>query len=238
MRINSLIDSKELQKDVATLFSEEAHHLVRVLRVKAGQEIVLFDGAGQVAEAVLESVSKQLITARVQHRFSIPAPTVQIDLMQALPKLDRWDLILQKGVELGVRHIWPLKTQHTIFSPNEKRHKRWEKIILNAAQQCEVRWLPVLHSTQDLSFICTQLSEYDLVLVGSLYDGAQPLRKVLAGKTPKKVALLIGPEGDFSEKEVQLLQQAGAIPVSFGDRILRTETAAIFGLSVLAYEFF
>jgi len=238
MRINSLIDSQELQKDVVTLSSEEAHHLVRVLRIKVGQKIILFDGAGQVAEAVVETVSKQLVTARIQHRFSIPEPAVQIDLMQALPKPDRWDLILQKSVELGVQHIWPLKTQHTVFSPNEKRQMRWQKIILNAAQQCEVRWLPILHPTCNLSFICTQLVEYDLVLVGSLYEGAKPLRHILAGKTPKKVALLIGPEGDFSEEEVQLLHQSGAIPVSFGDRILRTETAALFGLSVLAYELF
>jgi 16S rRNA (uracil1498-N3)-methyltransferase len=98
-----------------------------------------------------------------------------------------------------------------------------------------VRWLPNLHLLEKFDAVLPRLGNYDLVLIGSLYDGAQPLRDVpMAGKT--KVALLIGPEGDFSPEEVAAAVAAGAVPVSFGDRILRTETAAIFGLSVLAYE--
>ena len=235
MRINSLVDVEELKKEVVTLSSEESHHLARVLRVQVGQEITLFDGQGNVAQGGVESISKTSVAVRVSHRTVIPAPAVQIDLIQAVPKPDRWDWVMQKAVELGVSNIFPILTQHTDFKPTEKKTLRWQKIVRNAAQQCEVRWLPQLHALNQIESVLSTLKEYDLVLIGSLYKGTKPFREVpIAGK--KKVALLIGPEGDFSPGEVDAAVTAGAVPVSFGNRILRTETAAIFGLSVLAYE--
>ncbi|MEN7973968.1 MAG: RsmE family RNA methyltransferase, partial [Verrucomicrobiota bacterium] len=113
MRINSLVDAGELEKEIATLSPEESHHLVRVLRVQAGQEIILFDGQGGVAEAVIESVSKTAVEARISNRWDVPKPEVDIDLIQAVPKPDRWELVLQKAVELGVATIKPVLTQHT-----------------------------------------------------------------------------------------------------------------------------
>ncbi len=235
MRINSLVAVGELEKDVIVLPSEESHHLARVLRVQPGQEITLFDGQGGVADATIDSVSKTAIEAHISKRWKVPPPAVQIDLIQAVPKPERWELVLQKAVELGASNIQPVLTQHTEFKPNPKKQERWQKIVLNAAQQCEVRWLPKLQPLEKFADLLPALGSYDLVLVGSLYEGATPLREVpFIGKS--KVALLIGPEGDFSKEEVEAAIQAGAIPVSFGDRILRTETAAIFGLSVLAYE--
>jgi len=235
MRINSLVDAGELEKDLMVLSPDESHHLARVLRVRTGQEIVLFDGCGGVAEATIETVSKSAIEARVSKRWKVPRPGTEIDLIQAVPKPDRWELVLQKAVELGATAIRPVLTKHTDFKPSPKKQERWQKIVLNAAQQCEVRWLPTLQPLEKFDAILPTLGSYDLVLVGSLYKGAKPFREVsFSGK--KRVALLIGPEGDFSREEVNAAIQAGAVPVSFGDRILRTETAAIFGLSVLAYE--
>jgi 16S rRNA (uracil1498-N3)-methyltransferase len=235
MRINSLVDAAELKKDVAVLSPEESHHLARVLRVQAGQEITLFDGQSGVAEGIIDAVSKTAVEVRISKRWRVPQPAVEIDLIQAVPKPERWELVLQKAVELGATAIRPILSQHTEFKPNPKKQERWGKIVLNAAQQCEVRWLPELKPLEKLEAALPSLAAYDLVLVGSLYGGAKPFREVsVRGK--KRVALLIGPEGDFSSEEVEAMVEAGAVPVSFGDRILRTETAAIFGLSVLAYE--
>jgi 16S rRNA (uracil1498-N3)-methyltransferase len=235
VRINSLVDAGELEKEVATLSSEESHHLARVLRVQPGQEIILFDGEGGVAEGIIEAVSKATVEVRVSKSWKVPRPGIEITLIQAVPKPDRWELVLQKAVELGATAIRPVLTQHTEFWPNPKKEERWGKIVLNAAQQCEVRWLPTLQPLERLGAVLPTLGSYDLVLMGSLYEGAKPFREVpMAGK--KRVALLVGPEGDFSREEVAAAVAAGAVPVSFGDRILRTETAAIFGLSVLAYE--
>lgn len=235
MRINSLVESGELEKAVATLSPEESHHLARVLRVQPGQEITLFDGRGGVAEAVIEAAGKAAVAARISRRWTVPPPAVEIELIQAVPKPDRWELVLQKAVELGATSIQPILTQHTEFKPNPKKQERWDKMVLNAAQQCEVRWLPHLQPLKPMEAILPTLGAYDLALIGSLYEEPKPFREVdFAGK--KRVALLIGPEGDFAREEVGAAVQAGAVPVSFGDRILRTETAAIFGLSVLAYE--
>ena len=235
MRINSLVDVGELEKEFITLSPEESHHLARVLRAQPGQEITLFDGQGGVAEGCIESISKTTVDVRISNRRKTPKPPVEIDLIQAVPKPDRWELVLQKAVELGATTIRPILTQHTEFKPNPKKQERWNKMVLNAAQQCEVRWLPKLQPLEKMADVLSSLVEYDLVLIGSLYEGAKPLRDVsFSGKT--KVALLVGPEGDFSEVEVNAAIQAGALPVSFGDRILRTETAAIYGLSVLAYQ--
>ncbi|MDZ8118762.1 RsmE family RNA methyltransferase [Pontiella agarivorans] len=235
MRINSLVDAAELEKGIAVLSPEESHHLARVLRVQPGQEITLFDGQGGVAEGAIETVSKTAVEVRVSNHWKVPKPEVEIDLIQAVPKPDRWELVLQKAVELGATTIRPVLTKHTEFKPNPKKQARWSKIVLNAAQQCEVRWLPDFQPLEKYDAVVPTLGNYDLVLVGSLYEGTRPFRAVdIEGK--KRVALLIGPEGDFTEAEVQAAVDAGAVPVSFGERILRTETAAIFGLSVLAYE--
>ncbi len=235
MRINSLVEASELEKAVAVLSPEESHHLARVLRVQPGQDITLFDGRGGVAEATIETVSKTAVEARIAKKWIVPKPAVEIALIQAVPKPDRWELVLQKAVELGATAIQPVLTKHTEFKPNAKKQERWDKIVLNAAQQCEVRWLPELRPLEKIAALTPALAEYDLVLIGSLYEGTRPFRAVdFDGKA--NVALLIGPEGDFSEEEVAAAVEAGAVPVSFGDRVLRTETAAIFGLSVLAYE--
>jgi 16S rRNA (uracil1498-N3)-methyltransferase len=188
-----------------------------------------------VADAVVESVSKTSVEARISRRWNVPKPAAAVNLVQAVPKPDRWELVLQKAVELGATAIQPILTQHTEFRPHPRNQERWEKIVLNAAQQCEVRWLPQLRPLGTLDVVLSSLESYDLVLIGSLYEGARPLREADL-KEKKRVALLIGPEGDFTEEEVDAAVNAGAVPVSFGERILRTETAAIFGLSVLAYE--
>lgn len=235
MRINSLVDTGELEKETAVLSPEESHHLARVLRVQPGQEITLFDGRGGVADAQVQTVSKTAVDVRISKRWNVPSPAARIDLIQAVPKPDRWALVLQKAIELGVSNIQPVLTQHTEFKPGGKKAERWRKIVLNAAQQCEIRWLPTLQPLEKFEAVLPALKHYDLVLIGSLYENSQPFRQIsFSGKS--RVALLIGPEGDFSEEEVSAAVQAGAIPVSFGNRILRTETAAIFGLSVLAYE--
>jgi 16S rRNA (uracil1498-N3)-methyltransferase len=239
MRINSLVSSAVMAEDCFDLPPEESHHIARVLRAGPGLEMTVFDGRGAVAEVVIESVHKRAVSVRVLSRSFVPAPLVRVDLFQAVPKLERWELVLQKAVELGAAAIYPLRTQRTEFRPNDKQGDRWKKIVQHAAQQCEVRWLPELHEVMSLSDAMSLFCDYDALFIGSLYPGAKPFKEALGGGAGlKRVALLIGPEGDFTEEEVAQSVGAGATPVSFGSRILRTETAALYGLSVLAHELF
>ncbi|MEI8206087.1 MAG: RsmE family RNA methyltransferase [Kiritimatiellales bacterium] len=259
MRINSFTPPGTLKNDLVVLSPEESHHLARVLRVEAGQELTLFDGQGTRAEGVVDAVTKKEVTVRITARETVPPPAVEITLIQAVCKPDRFELILQKATELGVRRIQPVITKNASLPAGkiEKMAERGESIIRNAAQQCGTAWLPDIQGLEKIDRIIPTLGKFDAVFIGSLHPEARPFKEAfrnlskaagtaairtasvsLALPNIKTAALLIGPEGDFTAEEVNAAVAAGAIPVTFGSQILRTETAAIFGLSVLAYELF
>lgn len=243
MRINSFVPPGELKGDRIALSPEESHHLARVLRVEAGQELSLFDGEGTRAEGVVDSVTKKEVTVRITSRETVPPPTVEITLIQALCKPDRFELILQKATELGVRRIQPVITKNASLPAGkiEKMAERGGTIIRNAAQQCGTAWLPIFQTLEKMNTLFPTLGKQDVIFIGSLHPNARPFREVFQTLEKSKIktaALLIGPEGDFTKEEVDAAVAAGAVPVTFGTQILRTETAAIFGLSVLAYELF
>jgi len=255
MRINSFVTPEVLKADLVVLSPEESHHLARVLRVEAGQELTLFDGQGTRAEGVVDAVTKKEVTVRITARETVPPPAVEITLIQAVCKPDRFELILQKATELGVRRIQPMITKNASLPAGkiEKMAERGKAIIRSAAQQCGAAWLPDFQPLEKIEAILPTLGKFDAVFIGSLHPEAKPFKEAfrslasagwkpavrIAGILPAlRVALLIGPEGDFTAEEVNSAVAAGAIPVTFGSQILRTETAAIFGLSVLAYELF
>lgn len=243
MRINSFVTPDALKADIVALSPEESHHLSRVLRVEPGQELTLFDGQGTRALGQIEAVTKKEVTVRVTERESIPPPNVELTLIQAVCKPDRFEMILQKATELGVRNIIPVITENASLPTGkiEKMVSRGEAIIRNAAQQCGTAWLPNFQCLKNQlrwgTELIPRLGKYDVVFIGSLHPNARPFKESFQGlEKVRTAALLIGPEGDFTEDEVNAAVEAGAIPVTFGKQILRTETAAIFGLSVLAYE--
>jgi 16S rRNA (uracil1498-N3)-methyltransferase len=234
MRINCLVESARWAESRIVLSLEQSHHLARVLRVTEGQELTVFDGKGQVAIGTVDQLSKREVCLALCERWQAPKPVAELELIQALPKPDRWEWVLQKAVELGATAIRPVITQHTESRFSEKKVKRWHQIIQGAAEQCEVRWLPMLHPVQPLMEVLPRLNLYERSLIASLYPGAQALQEVEL-KGVQSVSLLIGPEGDFTQEEVDAAVDAGAQSVSFGPRILRTETAAIYGLSILSH---
>ena len=241
MRINSYTPPGTLKDDLVALSPEESHHLARVLRVEAGQELTLFDGQGIRADGVVDAVTKKEVTVRITARETVPPPAVEIILIQAVCKPDRFELILQKATELGVRRIQPVITKNASLPAGkiEKMAERGEAIIRNAAQQCGTAWLPDFQGLEKMAAVFPMIGKFDAVFIGSLHPNARPFREAFRSLDKSKIqtaALLIGPEGDFTAEEVNAAVAAGAIPVTFGNQILRTETAAIFGLSVLAYE--
>ncbi len=242
MRIHTFAASEELQKELCFLSAESSHHLARVLRVQVGQAVSVFDGNGNGADAEVDSVSKSSVVLRINNRWTAKQPRVEITLIQALPKGVKLDLILQKSVELGCHEIIPLQSANSIVkvkSDDSSKSERWNKIALNAAEQCGTCWLPKISDVCSVDQLLPKLSGYDLVLIGALDENTRPLKTVLREADQngvKKVAVLIGPEGDFSPAEMNAFRDAGAVGVTFGSQILRTETAALFAMSALAYE--
>ncbi len=225
----------------------EAHHLLHVLRATEGEAVVVFDGAGQQARATVGRSSAAGVELRLlEPPHAVAAGAVELRLYQAIPKGPRMDLVIEKATELGAARIVPVLTQRVIvrLDPPQAaaRVARWMRIAAAAAKQCGTPRLPEVSAVQPFETALREAATADCCLAGLLSGQPQPLRDVVRAAAarptpPRHVALLIGPEGDFTPAEAQAILAAGAVPVSFGARVLRTDTAALFGLSVLAAEF-
>jgi len=226
-----------LENERVILEGEPHHHLRNVLRIRPGSIIVLLDGLGQCCEALLEQLQSDHGTARVTRRWQAEDRTLPIILLQALPKGDKFDLVLQKGTELGIRCFQPVETVHAIPQLNRakqsKRQQRWQRIVNEAARQSRRCFLPKVKPLQKLATVLdNSSSELKLVLWES---GAVPLAKALPQDPPAEVSLLAGPEGGFSAAEIEAVTATGFQAVHLGPRILRTETAGLAAASILQY---
>ncbi len=222
-----------------SLTGDEARHLSQVLRIKPGEKITVFDGRGRRAAAAVLTVSRDHVSLKLAAAQSPPPPLPVITLAQAIPKGKNMDLIVQKAVELGIATIQPLVTRHTIVQPGEGKSDKWRRNALEACKQCGQDTLP--HIADCLLFerwLATQSEAAGLKIIASLAPGCKPLREVLhAYPGTTSATLLVGPEGDFSTAETSAALAAGFLPVSLGSIVLRVETATLFCLSALRYEF-
>ena len=241
-----LIDASQWAADDIELAPDESHHLVQVLRARPGECVGLFTGQGHTAQATFIAVRQKRALVRVlpATRRVMPPPSVAVTLIQAIPKHALMDGIIQKAVELGVQVIQPLMTERVIVRLSagvaEQRRDRWQKIALEATRQCGVAWMPSVLPVRSLPETMADLVRFDLCLVGSLHADARPFREAVTKAhmhLVKNIALIIGPEGDLTETETTVLRDAGAQLVSFGNAVFRVETAALYGLSLLHYEF-
>lgn len=223
----------------AVLTGDEARHLAQVLRIKRGETITVFDGQGRRAPAEVLNVSRDQVSLKLGEAVSPAAPLPAITLAQAIPKGKNMDLIVQKAVELGVSAIQPLVTRNTVVQPGEGKSDKWRRNALEACKQCGQDTLPAIADPQPFDrWLASRSEAPGLKLIASLAPGALPLRETLRlnpGTTA--VTLLVGPEGDFSPGETTAALAAGFLPVSLGPIVLRVETATIFCLSALRYEF-
>lgn len=229
--------------DELLLPAEEVHHLHTVMRERVGAPVTAFDGAGRSAECEIVELDRRHARLRVVQQHVQPRPTPEFILLQGIPREQKMDLLIQKATELGALRIQPVQTDHAVVRLREDnedaKRERWQRIALNAAKQCGTNWVPVVEPVRPLLACLTEMPRVDLLLVCSLEPDAQPLRAVMQAARearPATVAILVGPEGDFSARERAAARNAGARAVRLGDSILRSETAAIFVLSVLSYE--
>lgn len=238
------IDPADWNREIVELSAEESRHAARVLRVREGSVVKLVNGCGGVGKASVVSADKRRVTLRIVERQTIAAPCPRIDLIQAVVREQKMDWIIQKATELGVSEILPVRTTNSIVQLGEERASaktdRWSRIALEAIKQSGNPWLPVIEAPCRLDEYLARREAGVPLLVGALGVGARALREVLrelVGKRPARVAVLIGPEGDFAPAEMEAILGRGGLPVGFGPTVLRAETAAVFALSALRYEF-
>lgn len=237
------VPSHAWNPDRLALDGGEAHHAVDVLRLKAGDRATLFNGEGSEAEAEIVKASRQGVELRrVAVHKSAPL-ACRVTLAQAVPKGKNMELIIEKATELGAAGIVPLLSERTVIRGTEDDHVRkqhkWQRVAVEACKQCGQNWLPKVHTPKTPKAFFESAERYDLMLIASLQNDSQPLKKLLAEYGPKKpasVLILVGPEGDFTPAELSLAKSHGCRPLTLGPIILRTETAALYCLSVLNHE--
>ena len=222
---------------------KELHHLVDVVRLREGDEITVLDGIGGLYEAKLTSCTRDVAVGEIKNRRQIKPPLVEVTLFVGLPKSDKMDMIVQKATELGAQRVIPLLCQRSVPHPSaeraERRVARWRQIAVAASKQSRRPFFPVISNLLHFDEALEE-SHSDLKLVFAPYMssvGPNRLKDVLGQNIgAKEISIFIGPEGGFTEDEVSQATSAGAIPVSLGENILRTETAAIAALSIVLYE--
>ena len=229
----------EIAGQTATITGDDAHHISRVLRMKAGDALSLCDGAGHELDAVISSISPDAITCALgDPRESEVESPVHVTLFQCLPKTGKMELIVQKCTELGVFAIVPVNSARCVVVPGkdyDKKRERYNRVALEAAKQSHRAMVPEVLPLVELKKI--DPCAFDLFLIAYEDESGRTLKQALrAADAPKSIALLIGPEGGLEEGEVARLTSAGAVSVSLGKRILRTETAGMAMLAQTLYE--
>ena len=221
-----------IQSDQVTLDGSEAHHLVHVMRAKAGDEFILFDGSGWEFQARVLTTSRKTVALEVLSKRSrdLELP-IDLELAVALPRGDRSDWLVQKLVELGVSSLLPWMTSRSVSEPNAKSIGRLRRQVIEASKQCGRNRLMQIEDPRRMKDQLT-LEPQTLHLIAHPADDTGAETKTLASfehelESYQKVVIGVGPEGGFTDDELKTAVDAGWKCIDLGDRILRTETAAI-----------
>ena len=239
------VKNNQVNDETISILGDDVKHIRNVLRHKIGDELEVCDESEvryltkikdfQEFEILLD------ILEQTEKNTELP---VRIDLYQGLPKSDKMDLIVQKTTELGISSVIPVITDRVIVKlekGNEnKKIERWNKIAIEAAKQSGRQRVPVVENVVNLEKIVENLSKYDIVIVPFECEKDSTLKNILKNVKNKieNIAVVIGPEGGFSEKDIETLEKVSNVAkVSLGKRILRTETAGLATIAMLLYEY-
>jgi len=211
------------------------HYMSRVLRLPIGAQVTLFTGDNHEYSATICEISKKFVTLEVaQARLVNRESPLNVHLIQAVSKGDKLDWVFQKSVELGVSHLIPVTTSRTSFSLSgarlDKKIQHWQGVISSACEQCGRNKVPDIRPVEDVKKVISEYKNHSATKIVLNPLTTQSLRQI--NVDTKELVLLIGPEGGLSEEEICFAEQNGFISCVLGDRILRTETAALTMLSL------
>ncbi len=239
MRIPRIYHPNLIEQNQQIDLSEDAvGHIGRVLRMGAGQEILLFDGSGNQFSATLTDVGKKSITAQINtsQPHSVESP-LDLHLGQVISRGEKMEFTIQKSVELGVNTITPLLSERCGVKLDEKRFEKklqqWQKVAIGACEQCGRNIVPVIRPVMSLEQWCAEQTD-------ALKLNLHPRARYSINTLPEpvtKVRLLIGPEGGLSETEISMTEQYHFEEILLGPRVLRTETAALTAITALQVRF-
>lgn len=241
------VRDNQIDNNKIKISGEDVNHISNVLRIKNGEKINICNidtSANYIAEII--SQDKNYILCEItEKKQSTAEPKTYIHIFQGLPKADKMELIIQKSVELGVSEITPVQMERSIVKLDGKdaikKVDRWRKIAEVAAKQSGRDKLPCINEIKKIKNIYEILQNYDIVIVAYENEKEVQLKQVLQNLKRKiafpKIAVVIGPEGGIDISEIKQLESLEAKIVTLGERILRTETAALSLTSIIMYEF-
>ncbi|MBD0379085.1 16S rRNA (uracil(1498)-N(3))-methyltransferase [Paenibacillus sedimenti] len=227
---------------------DDAHHLQRVMRAEIGDQVICSNGVDREALVRITGLDKGRVIAEVIEELPMNAETaVEVWVAQSLPKGDKMETVIQKGTEIGAARFLPFLSERTVVQydakKEAKRTERWQKIAKEAAEQAHRNRVPQVEAVLSWKQLLVQAKEVDAAWICYEKEDGQQLKPAIqeavsSGKVDrgKRVLIAVGPEGGFTEQEIEQAEAAGFRSVSLGARILRTETAALVGLTCLFYE--
>lgn len=241
------IDENEWDGQEIVIIGDNYHHMFRVMRMEVNDQVICNDSLGRVAICEIKQINKEKavldVVEIVDESNELP---IQVTIAQGLPKRDKLEYVLQKGTELGASRFIPFKAKRSIVKWDDKksksRMKRFEKIVKEASEQCHRSKLPIVEAPQTMKQLLNESEQYDVKLVAYeeevKSERTYSIRKAFESlNSGDKLFVCIGPEGGFSDDEIELLKENGFETVRLGPRILRTETAALYVLASLSYCF-
>jgi 16S rRNA (uracil1498-N3)-methyltransferase len=225
--------------EIAGIQGQEARHLARVLRVKVGQKLICFDGLGSEAEGLVTRVTGKEVFLKLDQRKAVPGPGCAISLAVAIPRHGKLDQMVNQATQLGVSQIIPLMTTRGVvrWDPtlSKRKEERLIQISIEAAKQCARCLLPTVRPVTAYSAFLDDLKRYDLSLIATPAGPHEEMKKLLARDPLKSLAILIGPEGDFTPEEIVQATRKGAHRISLGSTVLRCDTAVVAVLAIVSF---
>lgn len=217
--------------------TNQSHHLLRVLRLRVGDALIVFDGQGGEYQATLTSAEKRNAQIEVRQFVDINHESpLHIDLYLSICKPERMDWAVQKASELGVQSIFPVMTEFCSIKLDAarltKKREHWQQIVISACEQSARHHIPQVAKIQPFVDAITSNPQHDKIICHQIKTNCE---KTLPEKTDQ-IALFIGPQAGFSDDEIELALANSAFPLTFGPRLLRTETATTAAISLLQHR--
>lgn len=218
-----------IKKNKFIINGQESHHLIRVRRVKVGDELNLFDGTGKSYTVKIEKITKEEIEGVILKEKFIETSGVNVNLFQAVPKGDRFDWLIEKVAELGVKSITPLITSRSVVKDiSESKISRWQRVSKSASSQSARPDIMEIMQPAKFQKVIENLNEDSLNIIPWEGEEAKNISEVFkSGKKTKEINMIVGPEGGFTIEEIKNAEHNKIIPVTLGKRILRSETAGL-----------
>ena len=239
------IPPEECHNNPLRLSEAEVKHARSVLRLHEGDRVVVLNGAGKELLCQASEIRSEAVSLEVIQENDIAPLPFQITLYQAVAKGKAMDFIVQKAAELGVHRIVPVLSERSVPEWDEAKAgakvEKWRSVCIESIKQCGSAWLPTLEMPMKPSTAIEEARDAEVSLIATLQsDAKHPRTHIDAyaaenGQAPKKLAIWVGPEGDYTPAEINTIR-SGALPITLGPLVLRSETAAIYCLAVLNYE--